>query len=269
MNRIDELFNRRKKNILSVFFTAGHPSPDSTTRIIRDLEQSGADMIEIGMPFSDPIADGPVIQGSSDKALRNGMSMNLLFKQLTDIRKTISIPLILMGYINPVLRYGVQNFSIKCAECGIDGIILPDLPPEVYFEDYSVFFENNDIYNIFLITPQVSEERIRLIDSISKGFIYMVSSYSTTGTKGSITDDQLQYFRRINEMKLKNPRLIGFGISDRKTFRIACENACGAIVGSAFVKMLDQTGGNSVDIQTFVGNLKDINEPPVNPLFFR
>jgi len=197
------------------------------------------------------------------------MSISLLFEQLADIRKTVSIPLLLMGYLNPVLRYGVENFCCKCAETGIDGVILPDLPPEVYLEDYSGFFEKNNLYNIFLVTPQVSEERIRVIDSISKGFIYLVSSYSTTGTKGRFTDLQISYFKRISAMKLKNPRLIGFGISERKTFRTACENANGAIIGSAFVRMLEETGGSGEDIRRFVSKLKDTSGQPVNTLFFK
>lgn len=255
MNRIDKLFRTRGNNILSVFFTAGYPSINSTIEIIRNLEKAGVNMIEIGMPFSDPVADGPVIQGSSEKALQNGMSINLLFKQLADIRKNVSIPLLLMGYINPVLKFGVENFCFKCAETGIDGVILPDLPPDIYLNQYSGIFKKKDLYNIFLVTPQMDEKRIRIIDSVSKGFLYLVSSYSITGMKGDFTEEQLSYFRRIREMNLKNPGLIGFGISDKKTFRSACDMAHGAIIGSAFVRMLTETGGGFENIKKFVDDI--------------
>jgi tryptophan synthase alpha chain len=255
MNRIDKLFSTHKKNILSVFFTAGYPSIDSTIDIIRDLAKAGADMIEIGMPFSDPVADGPVIQRSSEKALLNGMSIKLLFDNLTDIRKTVSIPLLLMGYFNPVLKFGVENFCHKCAETGIDGIILPDLPPDIYLNQYSGLFDKKDLYNIFLITPQMDENRIRMIDSCSKGFLYLVSSYSVTGMKNDFTKEHFSYFSRISEMNLKNPGLIGFGISDKKAFRDACDLAHGAIIGSAFVRMLTETGGGFENIKKFVDSL--------------
>jgi tryptophan synthase alpha chain len=255
MNRIDELFRTRRENILSVFFTAGYPSTDSVTEIIRDLAKAGVDMIEIGMPFSDPIADGPVIQRSSEIALQKGMSIKLLFNQLADIRKTVSIPLLLMGYINPVLKFGVANFCNKCAETGIDGVILPDLPPDIYINQYSGIFEKKDIYNIFLITPQMDYRRIRTIDSVSRGFLYLVSSFSITGMKGNFTEEQLSYFRRVSKMNLKNPGLIGFGISDKATFRSACDMANGAILGSAFVRMLTETGGGFENIKDFVNDL--------------
>jgi tryptophan synthase alpha chain len=256
MNRIDELFQTRRGNILSVFFTAGYPLIDSTTGIIKHLSEAGADMIEIGMPFSDPVADGPVIQKSSEKALRNGMSIEILFKQLANIRDNISIPLLLMGYINPVLKFGVEKFCRKCAETGIDGVILPDLPPDVYLDRYSELFEKYGIHNILLITPQTDAERIRMIDKICRGFIYMVSSYSITGIKGDFTEEQLSYFSRIKNMNLINPRLIGFGISDKQAFIKACGLAQGAITGSAFVKMLSETGGDYENIKKFVQNLR-------------
>jgi tryptophan synthase alpha chain len=256
MNRIDELFRTCRENILSVFFTSGHPTINSTTDVIRDLAKAGADMIEIGIPFSDPIADGPVIQRSSEKALQNGMSVKLLFNQLVGIRKTVSTPLLLMGYINPVLKYGLENFCNKCVEIGIDGVIIPDLPPEIYLNQYSGIFEKRDLYNIFLITPQMDDNRIRIIDSISKGFLYLVSSHSITGMKGDFTEKQQSYFKRIREMNLKNPRLIGFGISDKETFSNACNMADGAIIGSAFVKMLTETGGGFRNIKEFVSDLK-------------
>jgi tryptophan synthase alpha chain len=256
MNRIDELFRTRRGNILSVFFTSGHPTINSTTDVIRDLAKAGADMIEIGIPFSDPIADGPVIQRSSEKALQNGMSIRLLFNQLADIRKTVSTPLLLMGYINPVLKFGLENFCNKCVETGIDGVIIPDLPPEIYLNQYSGIFEKRDLYNIFLITPRMDDNRIRIIDSISKGFLYLVSSHSITGMKGDFTEKQRSYFKRIRKMNLKNPRLIGFGISDKETFSSACDMADGAIIGSAFVRMLTETGGGFGNIREFISGLK-------------
>jgi len=255
MNRIDELFRIRRENILSIFFTSGHPTINSTTEIIKDLAKAGVDMIEIGIPFSDPIADGPVIQRSSEKALQNGMSIKLLFNQLGDIRKTVSIPLLLMGYINPVLKFGLENFCNKCVEIGIDGVIIPDLPPDIYLSQYSGIFEKRDLYNIFLITPQMDDKRISIIDSISKGFLYLVSSHSITGMKGDFTEEQRSYFKRIRKMNLKNPRLIGFGISDKETFSSACYMADGAIIGSAFVRMLTETGGGFKNIKEFVSDL--------------
>lgn len=255
MNRISNLFRTRRKNILSVFFTAGYPSIDSAPEIIRDLAKAGADMIEIGMPFSDPIADGPVIQRSSEKALQNGMSIKLLFDQLTDIRDSVKIPLLLMGYINPVLKFGMENFCNKCTEVGIDGVIIPDLPFDIYLNKYSRIFEQKDLYNVFLITPQMDEKRIGIIDNTSKGFLYLVSSHSITGMKGDFTEEQFSYFRRIRKMDLRNPGLIGFGISDKETFNSACEMAEGAIIGSAFVRMLSDTGGGFENIKKFVDDL--------------
>jgi tryptophan synthase alpha chain len=237
-NRINKLFQEKERNILSVYFTAGYPELKDTKTIIQELVKNGVDLIEIGMPFSDPVADGPVIQHSSLVALQNGMSVRELFGQLEDIRLSVDIPLILMGYINPVLQYGVEAFCKKCKELGIDGLIIPDLPLSVYEEEYKTIFEANDLHNIFLITPQTSDERLRMIDEASTGFIYMVSSNSTTGAKVGISDMQKSYFERINNFGLKNPRLIGFGISNAETFRNACQYAQGAIIGSAFVNTL-------------------------------
>ena len=234
-NRITSLFKRKERNILSIYFTAGYPALNDTLTIIKELEKNGADLIEIGMPFSDPVADGPVIQHSSEIALENGMTINLLFEQLKEIRKTVSIPLILMGYLNPVMQYGVEEFCTKCHETGIDGTIIPDLPLEVYEEEYKAIFEKHLLSNIFLITPQTPEERIIKIDSLSTGFIYMVSSSSTTGVKESENNDQISYFERIQTMNLRSGRLIGFGISDKSSFLRACIYANGAIIGSAFV----------------------------------
>jgi tryptophan synthase alpha chain len=254
MNRINRLFETKGNNILSVYFTAGFPSLDSTAGIVKDLAIPGVDMVEIGMPFSDPLADGPVIQRSSEIALRNGMSINTLFSQLSNIREEVTIPLLLMGYINPVLQFGMENFCRRCAEVGIDGVILPDLPPDIYIEKYSGMFENYNIHNIFLISPQTDEERISMIDSISRGFIYMVSSSSTTGVKSGFSEAQLAYFLKIKNMHIKHPRLIGFGISDHKSFTEACRAANGAIIGSAFIRMLEK-GAESQSIREFVDSI--------------
>ncbi len=256
MNRIDKLFQEKKKNILSIYITAGYPLIDSTMEIIKYLSGSGVDMIEIGMPFSDPLADGPVIQGSSVQALKNGMNMKLLFTQLAEIRKTITIPLLLMGYINPVLKFGMENFCRKCADTGIDGVILPDLPPELYSEHYSGLFEGSGLYNILLISPQTDNERIRMIDRISRGFVYVVSSSSTTGMRRSFSEEQIAYFRRIREMNLRNPLLIGFGISGKESFDLACREADGAIIGSAFIKMLHEKRVNAEDIRRFINEIR-------------
>lgn len=239
-NRINQLFEKKQNNIFSVYFTAGYPDLNDTVPTIQLLEQNGADLIEIGMPFSDPVADGPVIQQSSTVALKNGMSIKKLFEQLANIRESVNIPLILMGYVNPVMQYGVEAFCRKCQEVGIDGLIIPDLPLTVYQEEYQALFEKYGLHNILLITPQTSDERIREIDNASRGFIYMVSSSSTTGIKNKASDFHVDYFERVNQLDLKNPRLIGFGISNRETFDNACKYAAGAIIGSAFVKALDQ-----------------------------
>ena len=204
-------------------------------------------MVEIGLPFSDPLADGPTIQASSTQALKNGMTTELLFKQLKDIRKSVDIPLIIMGYFNPMFQYGIEAFCKKCSEIGIDGLIIPDLPVDVYHEEYQAIFEKYGLINVFLITPQTSDERILYIDSISNGFIYMVSSASTTGAQSGFGDEQTNYFERIADMDLKNPQVIGFGISDNKTFTQATDYAKGAIIGSAFIKHLTTNGVDEID----------------------
>ncbi|TYA58251.1 tryptophan synthase subunit alpha [Formosa maritima] len=241
MNRINKKLNENKK-LLSIYFTAGYPNLDDTVSIIQNLEKSGVDMIEIGLPFSDPLADGPTIQASSTQALINGMTTEALFKQLKDIRKTVNIPLIIMGYFNPILQYGVEAFCKKCSETGIDGLIIPDLPVNVYNEQYKPIFEKYDLINVFLITPQTSIERIHFIDSISNGFIYMVSSASVTGSSSGFGEEQINYFKRIANMNLKNPQIIGFGISDHNSFTQATTYAKGAIIGSAFIKHLSNNG---------------------------
>ena len=251
-NRITALFKRKDKNILSIYFTAGYPELNDTQKIINQLEKSGADLVEIGMPFSDPVADGPVIQQSSEIALKNGMTIHLLFKQLKEIRKNVSIPLILMGYLNPVLQYGIEDFCKKCQETGIDGTIIPDLPLEVYEAEYKEIFEAYSLSNVFLVTPQTSDERIRKIDALSTGFIYMVSSSSTTGVKGTVNEEQISYFERIRNMNLGSKRMIGFGISDKASFEKASGYANGAIIGSAFIKALDGEGAVENKVKTFV-----------------
>jgi len=253
MNRIhqklkeDGLSTDKAGKLLSIYFTAGYPNLNDTVSIIQNLEKSGVDMIEIGLPFSDPLADGPTIQVSSTQALKNGMTSDLLFQQLKDIRETVSIPLIIMGYFNPMLQYGVEAFCNKCQEIGIDGLIIPDLPVDVYHEQYQTIFEKYGLVNVFLITPQTSDERIRYIDSVSDGFIYMVSSASTTGAKTGFGDEQHAYFKRISDMQLKNPQIVGFGISNNDTFTQATTYAKGAIIGSAFIKHLTTKGVNRID----------------------
>lgn len=275
MNKINKLFQEKQKNILSVYFTAGFPALNDTSILINELKNSGVDMIEIGMPFSDPLADGPTIQRSSEIALQNGMSIKLLFQQLQNALKnppananshtppfsrgnTSEIPLLLMGYLNPVLQYGMEKFCKDAADLGIAGVIIPDLPIQEYLENYKAIFEKYDLKNIFLITPQTSEARIRFIDEHADGFIYLVSSASTTGTNNQIGDDQEKYFKRIRDMKLNNPTLIGFGIHDHQTFSKACEYANGAIIGSAFIKAIEHCIDYKKDVHAFVNSiLKD------------
>lgn len=257
MNRIEQLLQKKPGNILSIFFTAGYPGLNDTKTIIKAIEKAGADLIEIGMPFSDPLADGPVIQHTSEVALKNGMSLKRLFEQLKEIRKEVSIPLILMGYLNPVFRYGITEFAEKCAEVGVDGLILPDLPMDEYLNEFKPVFDRNNLINVFLITPQTPDERILEIDSHSRGFIYMVSSASTTGTKTGKQEGQQAYFDRVKALKLKTPQIIGFGINNKETFAYACKNAHGAIIGSAFVKMLEQTDDIETGVDRFIKGILD------------
>ena len=240
MNRIEKLFKTKDTNILSVYFTAGYPKLDDTVIVLKELQKQGVDMVEIGIPFSDPMADGPVIQHSSTVALRNGMSLRYLFSQLQDIRNDIHIPLVLMGYLNPIMQYGFEAFCQSCRNTGIDGVIIPDLPFDDYMQSYKAVAEEYGINVIMLITPETSEERIHLIDQNTKGFIYMVSSASTTGVQQSFDDAKTEYFNRINNMKLQNPRLVGFGISNKATFDAAAKYACGGIIGSKFVDLLNK-----------------------------
>tara|TARA_B100001079_G_scaffold64152_1_gene54628 strand:+ start:987 stop:1748 length:762 start_codon:yes stop_codon:yes gene_type:complete len=246
MNRIDKKLKEEGK-LLSIYFTAGFPNLNDTADIIIKLQESGVDMIEIGLPFSDPLADGPTIQDSSMSAINNGMNTDTLFNQLKDIRDKVSIPLIIMGYFNPILQYGVEKFCKKCNEIGIDGLIIPDLPIDYYLENYKSIFEQNKLYNMFLIAPQTSNERIRKIDLISKGFIYMVSSSSITGSKNSFSSEQINYFERIEKMNLNTPRIIGFGVGNKETFNATVNYSKGAIIGSAFIKNLHENGIDSID----------------------
>ncbi len=256
-NRIKDLFAKKQNGLLSVYFTAGFPALNDTEAIILELEKNGVDLIEVGMPFSDPLADGPTIQASSTVALRNGMTIPKLFEQLQDIRQKTQIPLVLMGYLNPVMQYGVERFCQKASEIGIDGIILPDMPLQVYVEEYKDLFEKYNLSKVFLITPQTPEARIREIDSHTNGFIYMVSSASTTGKTAGLAANSASYFKRVAAMQLQNPGVIGFGIHDNNTFTEACNHASGAIIGSAFVKALDQEGSLSDNIKSFIQRIKN------------
>ncbi|ARS34863.1 tryptophan synthase subunit alpha [Pontibacter actiniarum] len=256
-NRIKRLFEQKQKGLLSVYFTAGYPNLEDTETIILELEKNGVDLIEVGMPFSDPLADGPTIQQSSTVALQNGMTISKLFEQLQHIRQKSQIPLVLMGYLNPVMQYGVERFCQKAAEVGIDGIILPDLPLREYVEEYKPLFEKYNLSKVFLITPQTPEARIREIDSHTNGFIYMVSSASTTGKTLGLEEQSQAYFQRVASMKLQNPGVIGFGIHDKETFASACNHATGAIIGSAFVKAIGQEGSLEQNIKTFIQSIKN------------
>lgn len=241
MNRIDQAFAQDKK-LLSIYFSAGHPKLEDTLPILKALQAAEVDMIEIGLPFSDPLADGPTIQDSATQALANGMTTQRLFDQLEKVRDHIHLPLIIMGYFNPILQYGVKTFCEKCEAIGIDGLIIPDLPADVYHEHYQALFEQHGLYNMFLITPQTPEKRIRYIDKVSNGFIYMVSSASVTGAKATFGDSQTDYFKRIAALGLNTPQIVGFGISNAETYQAATSHAQGAIIGSAFIQFLEKEG---------------------------
>lgn len=256
-NLIIKLFKTKPQRVLSVYFTAGYPNLYDTVTILQTLEKVGADLIEIGIPFSDPIADGETIQLSSQKALQNGMNLTLLFHQLKDIRKTVKLPLILMGYMNPIMQFGIEKFCSACQEVGVNGLIIPDLPMHEYLSAHRQLFENYGLVNTFLITPQTSLDRINLIDSETEGFIYMVSSSATTGSKQGISDEQIAYFERIKAMKLKNPLLVGFGIGNKESFEIASQYSNGAIIGSAFIKALGTESTMTLEqkIDSFIGGI--------------
>ena len=245
MNRINQLFSSNPKDLLSIYFCAGTPTLEGTAEVIRALEKHGVNMIEIGIPFSDPMADGIVIQNAATQALRNGMSLKLLFEQLHNIRRDVKIPLILMGYLNPIMQFGFDNFCRQCAECGIDGVIIPDLPFKDYQEHFRNIAEQYDIKVIMLITPETSEERVHEIDEHTDGFIYMVSSAATTGAQKDFDSQKQAYFKKIQDMHLRNPRMVGFGISNKQTFDAACANSSGAIIGSRFVTLLNEAEGDA------------------------
>ncbi len=254
MNRINKLFQKKNKKILSIYFTAGYPRINDSVDIIKALDKNGVDMIEVGIPFSDPIADGPIIQNSNTIAITNGMSLSLLFDQLKNIRSTTQIPIILMGYINPIIQFGYDKFVDKLIECGIDGVILPDLPLLEYKKELKPFFDKNNISFIPLISPNTSIERIKKIDQISDGFLYVVSSSSITGKNNLFDLNQIKYFNSLNNILLKNPKIIGFGISDKKSFDIACNYSNGAIIGTKFINSLDALNLNK-SIEKFVNSI--------------
>lgn len=254
MNRINQLFEQKKENILSVYFTAGFPKLEDTVPTLECLQANGVDLVEVGVPFSDPMADGIVIQNSSHQALQNGMSIRKLFEQLTGVRAKIHIPLVMMGYLNPIMQFGFEAFCKECHRVGVDGMIVPDLPMSDFLAEYKDIAERYGLEFIFLITPETSEERIREIDGHTNGFIYMVSSATVTGTQNSF-DTKVDYFNRINSMNLKNPRLVGFGISNKSTRDMVNRYSCGAIIGSAFIKALQETQDVEKGVKLLLENL--------------
>jgi tryptophan synthase alpha chain len=256
MNRIHYLFNTKQDRVLSIYFTAGFPNLEDTIPVMEAIEAGGADIIEIGIPYSDPIADGPTIQDSNMIALENGMSMKKLFEQLKGFRAKVHLPVVLMGYLNPIIQFGMEEFCKKCKEVGVDGLIVPDLPMQQYLDEYKSLFDSYGLVNTFLISPQTSEKRILEIDENTDGFIYMVSSHSITGAKADISAEQIAYFERVKAMNLKNPRLIGFGISDAQTFTTASQYSNGAIIGSAFIKKVKDSTNLSQDIQDYLRSVK-------------
>ncbi len=256
MNRIDRLFAEKTREVLSVYMTAGYPRLGDTCEILHSLQEQGADMVEIGIPFSDPLADGPVIQHSSQVALANGMNLELLFSQLEAIREVVHIPLVLMGYLNPVMQFGMERFLKAASETGIDGVIIPDLPPDEYESDYKPLFDRYGIHHTLLVTPHTSVERIRKIAGLSGGFLYLVADASTTGAKNTVKEHQVDYFKRIRGMDLPLPGLVGFGISSHETFAAACAHAHGAIIGSAFIRALDGEGSLEQKIGSFIREIR-------------
>lgn len=256
MNRIDQLFANKKKNILNVYCTAGYPNLNSTVEVLTALQQNGVDLVEIGMPYSDPLADGQVIQQSNMVALDNGMSISILFEQLQSVREIIQVPIILMGYMNPIMQYGLEKFCAAAEAVGVDGIILPDLPMYEFETTYQQLFKKHGLKFIFLVTPETGEERIRKIDSLSSGFLYAVSSSSTTGNNKAISD-QSAYFKKLHDMQLNNPILVGFGIKDKETFQSAAENTNGAIIGSAYIKALQNSNNIQATTKEFLNAILD------------
>ena len=255
MNKLDKLFSS-KKNVLNIYTTAGFPKLNDTIEVVKQLASSGVDMVEIGMPFSDPLADGPTIQHSSEVAIKNGITIDLIFEQIQEIRKTVDMPIMLMGYLNQVVKYGTEKFLSRAKSVGVDGLILPDLPLDIYIDEYKALFEASQLKMSFLITPQTSEERIKLIAKESSAFLYVVSSFAITGSKSDIQQNQIDYFKYINSLQITTPKLIGFGISNAATFSKACEYADGAIIGSAFINVLKTSNDLTTDINNFIKQLK-------------
>ena len=256
MNKLINAFEDRSEKLLSIYFPAGYPQLEDTGRIMIALQNGGADMIEAGIPFSDPVADGPTIQDSNKIALDNGITLKKILEQVEEVKEKIQIPVILMGYLNPVYQYGMEKFCADCQKAGVSGLIIPDLPVQEYQNEYQSLFEKHHLANIFLITPQTSEERIREIDRLSKSFIYMVSSASTTGARKGLSRDQVDYFKRVGGMNLKSPLMIGFGISDHQSFTQATKYADGAIIGSAFINVLKNSDNLEEDIIKYVRSVK-------------
>lgn len=254
MKRITELFKKKSCNVLNVYCTAGFPHLDSTLKVMKALQESGADMIELGIPYSDPLADGPIIQHSGTIALHNGMTIKKLFEQLKDFRKEISLPVLLMGYMNPVLQYGFEKFCADAASVGVDGLILPDLPEYEFRNEYGATIKKHGLDFVFLVTPETSNERIKKLDALSSGFLYAVSSSSTTGTDKNMTDIE-QYLEKLKTLQLKNPVLVGFGIKDKTTFELACKQAQGAIIGSAYIKALENSPDIAADTRIFLSSI--------------
>ncbi len=255
MQRIKQAFDKKKDGLLSIFITAGYPNLNDTIDILKNLESSGVDMVELGIPFSDPMADGPIIQEASEVAINNGMTLKLLFEQLQDLRDYVSIPVLLMGYLNPVMQYGYEEFCKSCKEVGIDGVILPDLPVYEYEEEYKDLFESHDLANVFLVTPETASERIFKLDELSNGFLYLVSSSSTTGKKDGI-NGTTEYFERVKNMNLKSPTLIGFNIKDANSYETATRYSDGAIIGSAFIKALHRSENLKKSVNNFIKSIR-------------
>lgn len=254
MNRLDHLFNEKKARVLNVYCTAGYPELDSTLTVMKALQNAGADIIELGMPYSDPLADGPVIQESSSKALQNGMNLTVLFSQLANVRDSIHLPLILMGYLNPLLQYGFEKFCAQAAAAGVDGLIIPDIPVQEWEQEYKPILEKHKLQFIFLVTPETSNERILQLDKLSTGFLYAVSSSSITGSSKKM-DHLAGYINKLNSLRLQNPVLIGFGVKDKETFDAATSGTAGAIIGSAYISMLSKSTNIEQDTKNFINNI--------------
>ena len=257
MNRIDQLFQKRTDHILSIYCTAGYPELEDTGRILRQLDKSGVDLVEVGLPYSDPLADGLTIQKSSMRSLKNGMTLPLLLDQIARVRDDVSMPLILMGYFNQVLQYGEEKFVRDCVQAGIDGVILPDLPEREFERDYKTLFDKHDLKISFLVSPLTREGRIRKLSELSSAFLYVVSNSAITGAKDGLSKAQIDYFKRIEKMRLSNRTLIGFGISDHVTFSQACAYAEGAIIGSAFIRHIEQSANLEQDIEGFISSIRN------------